>query len=117
VSPTEPSAAVQEPACLYLTTIGRRSGQPREIELWFTAWDGRWFVIAETGARAQWLRNIEAEPRVRWRVGDTTRTGRARAVSAVAEPELARTVQRRSAAKYGWGDGLVVELTPDPPLA
>jgi hypothetical protein len=30
----------------------------------------------------------------------------------VSEPDLVRTVQQLSEAKYGWGDGLVVELEP-----
>jgi len=32
----------------------------------------------------------------------------------VTEADLARRVQVRSVEKYGWGDGLVVELTPEP---
>ena len=33
-----------EPEFLYLTTTGRRSGQPREIEIWFTSRDGRYYL-------------------------------------------------------------------------
>jgi hypothetical protein len=32
---------------LYLTTAGRISGQPREIEIWFTERGGRFYLIAE----------------------------------------------------------------------
>ncbi|MBI3800677.1 MAG: nitroreductase family deazaflavin-dependent oxidoreductase [Deltaproteobacteria bacterium] len=35
-----------EPPYLYLTTTGRRSGQPREIEIWFTQCAGQYYVIA-----------------------------------------------------------------------
>jgi len=101
-----------DPAYLYLTTTGRRSGRPREIEIWFTRSDGRYYLVAEHGERAGWVLNIRAEGRVRWRVGDTTFTGRARVVDA--ESALSARVQARSAEKYGWGDGLVVELDPDP---
>ncbi len=103
----------REPAYLYLTTTGRRTGQPREIEIWFTRRDGRYYLIAENRERAQWVRNILADPRVRWRVGDTRFTGRARAVDPGTELALSAAAQALSAAKYGWGDGLVVELTPD----
>jgi len=98
---------------LYLTTTGRRSGRPREIEIWFTRRDERYYVIAETRERAHWVQNLVADPRVRWRVGDATFTGRARVVDAAGEPALSRTVQARVRRKYGWGDGLVIELTPD----
>jgi len=32
---------VEEAEFLYLMTTGRRSGAPREIEIWFTRVDGR----------------------------------------------------------------------------
>lgn len=107
---------VAEPAhspCLYLTTAGRRSGLPREIEIWFIRPDAGYYVIAETGERAHWVRNLLADPRVRWRVADTGFTGRARVIDPAREPLLARAVRARFRQKYGWGDGLVVELTPD----
>jgi deazaflavin-dependent oxidoreductase (nitroreductase family) len=95
-----------------LTTTGRRSGQPREIEIWFTQRDGRYYLIAEHRERAQWVRNLRATPSVRVRVGRRAFPARARVVDAKAEPELARSVRTRSEAKYGWGSGLVVELDP-----
>lgn len=96
---------------LHLTTTGRRSGQPREVELWFTRRGGHDYVIAEEGERAHWVRNLLADPRVEWRVGERRLTGRARVV----DGGVGAAVQALSAAKYGWGDGLVVELTPHGP--
>ena len=97
---------------LYLTTTGRRSGQPREIEIWFTRRDGRYYLIAEHLWDTQWVQNIAAEPRVRARVGEHRFAARARVVDAAAEPLLQAAAQELSEKKYGWGDGLVVELTP-----
>jgi deazaflavin-dependent oxidoreductase (nitroreductase family) len=102
-----------DPEFLYLTTTGRRSGQPREIEIWFTARAGRFYVIAEHRQDAAWVQNLTAEPRVQVRVGDRTFPARARLVYERAEPELAGAVQELSEKKYGWGEGLIVELTPD----
>ncbi len=98
---------------LYLTTTGRRSGQPREIEIWFTQRDGRYYVIAETGASARWVQNLRANPCVRWRVAQVVSSGRGHVVDAAAEPALNEAVQALSREKYGWGEGLVVELIPD----
>jgi len=53
---------MDEAEFLCLTTTGRRSGVPREIEIWFTRVDGQYYVIAERGERAHWVRNIQAEP-------------------------------------------------------
>lgn len=105
---------VKESPYLYLTTTGRRSHLPREIEIWFTRRDGRYFVISEHYHKPHWVRNLLANPRVRWRVGDVRLAGRARVIDPAAEPELNQAVQALSREKYDWGDGLVVELTPDP---
>jgi deazaflavin-dependent oxidoreductase (nitroreductase family) len=98
---------------LYLATAGWKSGRSHEIEIWFTAWNGRYYVIAERGERAHWMRNLRRNPSVTFRVGDNTFEGQARVVEAAQEPELHRRICALSKAKYSWGDGLVVELAPD----
>lgn len=102
----------EEPQFLYLTTVGRRSGLPREIEIWFTRREGRYYVIAEHGERAQWIRNLRENPDVKLRLGNAASPARARVIDPAEEPELNATVQERSRQKYGWGEGLVVELAP-----
>ena len=97
---------------LSLTTIGRVSGEAREIEIWFTEHAGRYYVIAEHGERARWVQNLRADPIVRVRVADRSFATIARVVDPIAEPTLSRAVRGRSEAKYGWGDGLVIELVP-----
>lgn len=97
---------------LYLTTTGRLSGRPRRIEIWFTRHGGRYYLVAEHGRRAQWVQNLLADPAVRARVGTRSLRARARVVDRGAERDLVGAVRRRSEAKYGWGDGLVVELSP-----
>lgn len=109
-SDAERSRGRPQPAYLYLTTTGRRTGLPREIEIWFTRSGDRYYLVAETGERAQWVMNVRHDPRVRWRVGRTTFKGRARVVSRVRERALANAVRASSTAKYGWGTGLIVEL-------
>lgn len=105
-------AGRSEPQYLYLTTQGRRSGKPREIEIWFTRREGRYYLIAEHGRRANWVRNLVADPAVRLRVGRRTFRARARVVGPRVARALVRAVRQLSEKKYGWGDGLVVELAP-----
>jgi hypothetical protein len=45
---------------LYLTTTGRRTSRPREIEIWFTQRGGRYYLVAEHRERAQWVKNLRA---------------------------------------------------------
>ena len=112
---TSPSSSskynnLQKEQYLYLTTRGRKSGVPREIEIWFTHREGRFYLIAEY-ATSNWIRNLLACPQVEIRVaGNSFRAG-ARVLSP--ETDLARAIQRLSRDKYGWGDGLDVELTPE----
>jgi len=96
-----------------LTTRRRKSGRPREIEIWFTHRDGRLYVIAEY-ATSHWVQNLLAYPDVQVRVAGKRCVGRARILPVDADPELNRAVQDLSREKYGWGDGLVVEVTPSP---
>jgi len=97
---------------LYLTTTGRGTGRPREIEIWFTQRRGRYYLIAEHRERAHWVQNLKVASRVAVRVGRRAFSALARVVDAKAEPELARAAKELSEKKYGWGDGLVVELDP-----
>jgi deazaflavin-dependent oxidoreductase (nitroreductase family) len=102
--------ALEREPYLYLTTRGRHSGQPREIEIWFTYRDHRFYVIAEYPT-SHWVQNLQADPRVQVRLAG--KNFAARAVSLSPETELHRAIQEQSRTKYGWGDGLVVELNPE----
>jgi deazaflavin-dependent oxidoreductase (nitroreductase family) len=102
-----------ESAFLYLTTTGWKSGNPHEIEIWFTELDGRYYLVSEGGERAHWVQNLRRQPQVTFRVGRRTFQGKGRIVDAEGEPELQAAVSRLSTEKYEWGDGLIVELNPD----
>lgn len=44
-----------------ITTTGRRTGQPRRIEIWFHNLDGRIYITGTPGRRA-WYANLRANP-------------------------------------------------------
>ena len=46
-----------------LTTIGRKSGEPKRIEIWWFRFDDR-FIITGTPGPRDWLANIRADPNV-----------------------------------------------------
>lgn len=101
-----------DPRFLYLTTVGRTTGLPRQIEIWFVR-SGDWFyVLAEHFERTQWVKNVRRAPRVRVRVGEQEFEATARILDRERDADAWQTVQRLSADKYGWGAGLPVELTP-----
>ena len=66
---------------LYLTTRGRRSGRPHRIEIWFAAHDGLLYLLAGGRERADWVRNLQATPRVMVELGQETHVGVARVLA------------------------------------
>ena len=45
-----------------ITTLGRRSGIPRRVEVWFHRVDGCWYITGMPGPRS-WYANLRANPR------------------------------------------------------
>jgi deazaflavin-dependent oxidoreductase (nitroreductase family) len=85
----ELSAATDDDFC-YLTTRGRVSGRPHEIEIWFALDGRRLYLLAGGGDRSDWVRNLRAEPAVTVRLRDTTYAATARVVEAGDESERGR---------------------------
>jgi deazaflavin-dependent oxidoreductase (nitroreductase family) len=74
----------------YLTTHGRVSGRPHEIEIWF-ALDGRTlYLLSGGGDRSDWVRNLRVDPDVTVRVRDVTYAAMARIVDDGEESERGR---------------------------
>jgi deazaflavin-dependent oxidoreductase (nitroreductase family) len=61
-----------------LETTGRRSGQPRRTPVGNGLRDGTFWIVTEHGRRAAYVKNIEADPRVRVKVGRRWYSGTAR---------------------------------------
>lgn len=95
---------------LYLTTIGRKTGLPREIEIWFVVCRGRFYLFAETGEAANWVRNIRHEPAVAVRIGQCRVDGVARVLDPRTDRSLWDEVVAIAERKYGWGAGLPIEI-------
>lgn len=98
---------------LELTTTGRRSGRPHRIEIWFIQLGGRYYLCSERGERAHWVQNLQRRPVVVVTIGTRTLAGRGRVLSVTHDAALIARVRRAFNAKYGWCDGLFVEITPD----
>jgi deazaflavin-dependent oxidoreductase (nitroreductase family) len=70
-------AGLPLPGLVILETAGRRTGQPRRVPVGKALVGDTLWVVAEHGRRAAYVRNIEAHPRVRVRVGRAWRSGTA----------------------------------------
>jgi len=109
--------SVADKRVLYLTTIGRRTGLPRDIEIWFVVWCERLYLFAETREAAEWVKNIRRNPKVTVRIGQWHIDATARVLHRHADRKLWDQVAAIANRKYGWGDGLPVEITPLPSCA
>lgn len=74
----------------YLTTTGRVSGEPREIEIWFALHDSTAYLMAGGGEKAHWVRNLRKNRSVSVRISGTTFTATGRVVADPIEDGLAR---------------------------
>jgi deazaflavin-dependent oxidoreductase (nitroreductase family) len=99
---------------LYLTTIGRVSALPREIEIWLVIWRERFLPVAETSDRAGWVKNIKVNPKVTVRVGELQIEATARILDRHLDRELWSEAAAIADRKYGWSEGMPVEITPLP---
>ena len=98
--PVDPSLA-SESYC-YLTTTGRVSGEPREIEIWFGLDGDTLYMLSGGGERSDWVKNLIREPEVTVRLGDRSFRGGARIVGEGDEDAHAR---RLLLEKYSPGYG------------
>ena len=87
----------------YVTTRGRRTGKPHRIEIWFGLVGDSLYLLAEGRERADWIRNMRADPNVSVKVQDVTFEATARFVDNPEQEDAARKVL---AAKYqDWTEG------------
>lgn len=74
----------------YVTTAGRRSGSPHTIEIWFALHGSVVYMLSGGTDRADWVKNIRANPTVGLRLGSREMIVQARMVEDPEEDALAR---------------------------
>jgi deazaflavin-dependent oxidoreductase (nitroreductase family) len=76
----------------YLTTTGRVTGRPHEIEMWFSVVPETRTLYMLSGGRdrSDWVKNLRRDPEVTVRIAGERFGGRAREARDAEEDELAR---------------------------
>ena len=92
----------------YLTTAGRATGRPHEIEIWFAVEGGTLYMLSGGGDRSDWVKNLRKEPAVTVRIAEQVFEGKARVVEDADEDELARRLlvgkyERTPGSLANWG--------------
>jgi deazaflavin-dependent oxidoreductase (nitroreductase family) len=104
--PPDPRTLASEDFC-YLTTTGRVTGKPHEIEIWF-AIDGETLYMLSGGReRSDWVKNLQRTSGVTVHISGQRFEGHARVVEDSGEDELARQLlvekyERRSGSLSNW---------------
>lgn len=84
-------SAADEDFC-YLTTTGRVSGRPHEIEIWFALNERTLYMLAGGGMQSDWVKNLQRTPQVSVRLAGQVYAGAARIVADAEEDALARRI-------------------------
>jgi deazaflavin-dependent oxidoreductase (nitroreductase family) len=85
----DPRSLSDEDFC-YLTTVGRVSGRPHEIEIWFAIENNSLYMLSGDRDRSDWVKNLRRNPEVTIRLVGEYFEGHARLVESEEEDELAR---------------------------
>lgn len=75
---------------VYITTVGRITGKPHTVEIWFGTSGDTIFVLAGSGHDADFVKNAKKQPAVDVRIASTRFAGTARIVTDPDEDALAR---------------------------
>jgi deazaflavin-dependent oxidoreductase (nitroreductase family) len=88
------------PGIALLETTGAKSGKPRRtpVSNGFDRATNTFWIVAEMGRKAAYVRNIEAEPRVRVRVRGRWRSGTAQVADGEDARARLRSISRLNAA-------------------
>lgn len=87
----------------YLSTTGRKSASPHEIEIWFCIHGNSMYLLSGDGDNSDWVKNLLNNPAVKVRVEKHTFSGTARKVEDRKEEMMTRHILD---VKYkGWKAG------------
>ncbi|MBV6402091.1 MAG: hypothetical protein CNIPEHKO_02395 [Anaerolineales bacterium] len=76
----------------YLTTTGRVTGNPHEIEIWFGMKGDSLYILSGGGHKSDWVKNLMKNPNVTVRIGTNRFTSTGRLVQSAEEESSARTL-------------------------
>lgn len=99
-----------------ITTVGRRTGRPQRIEIWYLLVDGTVYITGTPGPR-DWLANVRSDPRVTFHLKESARADlAAKATEVTGRDERARVFAAPSADWYLRQGDSMESLLEDAPM-
>lgn len=101
--------AIEQGMTCDITTTGRRSGQPRRIEIWYFVIDGRVYITGTPGRR-DWYANLLTDPHLIFHVKQGAKADLAARATPITDPaeraRLMTAIRERSAWYVAQGHSL-----------
>lgn len=110
----ELAGAGSSPITVDITTTGRRSGEPRRIEIWVVKVGDR-LVIGGTPGRRDWFANVAADPRMTLHLKGAVVADLAYRATAVVDADVRREIWTHPITKWYRGQSNVEELLAGAP--
>ncbi len=85
------AAALANDLIIDITTTGRASGEPRRLEIWYHAVEGRYYITGRPGPRS-WYANLLANPQLTFHLKQSTQADLPATARPVTDPEEKRAV-------------------------
>ena len=92
-SPTDPNIAqaLANDLVIDITTVGRSSGEPKRLEIWFHNVDDRYYITGRPGPRS-WYANVLADPSIMFHLKESVEADLDGTARAVTDPDEKRSV-------------------------
>jgi deazaflavin-dependent oxidoreductase (nitroreductase family) len=100
-SPIDLSQFEKEEYC-YLTTRGRKTGAPHEIEIWFVVHENSLYLMSGGMDKSDWVKNLLKEPHVTIRIAGQTFPATA---SLLEDKTMEQMIRMAMAIKYNEWEG------------
>jgi len=107
--------AADGPITVDITTTGRRSGEPRRIEIWVVK-VGERVLIGGTPGRRDWIANLRADPRLMVHLKESVVADLPATATEVADPDVRREVWTHLTTNWYRGQTPLDDLIADAPL-
>lgn len=108
-------AALDEDVVIDIVTVGARSGEPRETEIWFLNIGDRTVITGSPGRR-DWFANLLANPDFTFRLKQSVQAELPARARPITDPEDRRAVLSDVAARWYQEKADLQELVADSPL-
>lgn len=99
---------------LYLTTIGRKTRNPHQIEIWYVPHGDAYYLCSEHPHKADWVKNLQVNPQVTFCIAEREQAHILQDAEAqvVQDSALKTILHEKFKSKYDWSNDFFVEIMP-----